>query len=464
MLAIALAIGGGTGTASANEGHGYAYGWGHYPGHHSNWHWWWSHSHYGHCHRVPTPTAEFTADPAASFAGESVAFDASASTGGMIDDDYGEDTVGTLTKFEWSFGDGGTATESGPTVSHVFTDPGTYDVTLKVTNDGGKTASVSHSLVVSPQPAPTASFGVDPASPTATQAASFDGSGSSGGESNGRVGSVVDYAWDFGDGETASGADAVASHTFAEAGTFSVKLTVTNDYGQTDSVSQDVVVQSVPTPVPTAAFTISPASPVAGRPISFDGSNSSGGEDRSVTGMIVDYAWDFGDGTTQNGPTSGASHSYTDGGQFVVKLTVTNDAGQSDDAQMTLTVAPPPPPYDPGDGPSFAAVAPTSAATGVTSLSVGRSLTVSVSYSLALPEGSDPASACTGAANVSVSAPKQRKVAGKSALKPGANSCSLNFKLKLPKGYAGKKAKFAFRFAGNGAVAPWSATRKLVVK
>lgn len=62
---------------------------------------------------------------------------------------------------------------------------------------------------------------------------SFDGSGSTDSD-----GSIASYAWDFGDGAT--GTDASANHTFGAAGTYSVKLTVTDDRGGTDTVSQQV--------------------------------------------------------------------------------------------------------------------------------------------------------------------------------------------------------------------------------
>jgi PKD repeat protein len=79
--------------------------------------------------------------------------------------------------------------------------------------------------------APTAAF-----TPTvAGSAVQVDGTGSSDSD-----GSIVGYAWDFGDGATATGA--TASHTYAASGTFTVKLTVTDNQGATGTAQHDVTV------------------------------------------------------------------------------------------------------------------------------------------------------------------------------------------------------------------------------
>ncbi len=59
-------------------------------------------------------------------------------------------------------------------------------------------------------------------------------------------------------------------------------------------------------------------------------------------GTIVDYAWTFGDGTTGTGVT--ATHDYTAGATYTVRLTVTDDMGGTASTSRSVTVTAPPPP------------------------------------------------------------------------------------------------------------------------
>jgi len=154
---------------------------------------------------------------------------------------------------------------------------------------------------------------------------SFDGSGSSDAD-----GDALSYSWNFGDGATATGS--TASHTYANDGSYTVTLTV-SDGTDTGSDAQTVTVSGGSEPVneaPTAAFTSS----CTDLGCSFDGSGSSDSD-----GTIAGYAWDFGDGNTASGST--ASHSYAAAGTYTVTLTVTDDAGASDTSSQNVTVSEP---------------------------------------------------------------------------------------------------------------------------
>ena len=161
------------------------------------------------------PTASFT--PSAS--GLTVTADGTGST----------DPDGVITSYAWTFGDGATAT--APTVSHTYATGGTYPVTLTVTDDGGLTGTTTTSVTVAPDQPPVAAF----TTAVSSLSLSVDGTGSSDPD-----GSVVSYAWSFGDGATAT--NATAQHTYAAAGTYPVTLTVTDNLGTTGSTTQQVTV------------------------------------------------------------------------------------------------------------------------------------------------------------------------------------------------------------------------------
>jgi PKD repeat protein len=141
------------------------------------------------------------------------------------------DDVG-ITSYAWTFGDGGTGT--GATPQHSYAAAGTYTVTLTVTDGGGLTNSVSHSVTVSAggNQAPVANFTVNCNTGKAHQCA-FDASSSSD-----DVG-IVSYRWDFGDGII--GGVPVTKHTYQGAPrTVTVTLTVTDGGGLTGSKSVTV--------------------------------------------------------------------------------------------------------------------------------------------------------------------------------------------------------------------------------
>jgi len=232
---------------------------------------------------------------------------------------------GTIVSYAWDIG--GLATATGAAASYTFAADGTYDVTLTVTDDAGQTDSVTQTVTVSvgavDQP-PVASF-----TPTCIGlACTFDGSTST------DDGTIVSYAWNFGDGMTATGA--TAAHTYALDGTYTVTLTVTDNGGQTATVSQQVTVVNQ---APVASFTFN----CPDLTCSFDGTGS------TDDGTIVSYAWNFGGLATATGAT--ASYTFAAAGTYTVTLTVTDNLGATGSAAQAVTVTAAAPIPGPGPGP-----------------------------------------------------------------------------------------------------------------
>ncbi|WP_418909099.1 PKD domain-containing protein [Glutamicibacter endophyticus] len=168
---------------------------------------------------------------------------------------------------------------------------------------------------------PTAKFSSD------TQALKLTVNGS---ESSDPDGNIASYAWDFGDGATGTGVS--ATHTYAAAGTYTVKLTVTDNKGATGTASKQVTV-SPPNQTPTASFTAN----MENLDVSVDGRGSTDPE-----GGQLSYAWDFGDG--ENGTGATATHHYASAGSYQITLTVTDPQGASDSATRTVEATIPPGP------------------------------------------------------------------------------------------------------------------------
>ena len=124
------------------------------------------------------------------------------------------------TQHRWDFGDG--TVKVGSTPSHTFSTPGTYDVRLTVTDNTGRTDTLSRRLRVGPPNQPPQGVMQHAPEGRVGQSLAFDGSGSSDPD-----GSIERHFWNFGDGTFAEGAS--ATHAYARPGTYIVGLNVTDD-------------------------------------------------------------------------------------------------------------------------------------------------------------------------------------------------------------------------------------------
>jgi PKD repeat protein len=168
----------------------------------------------------------FTLNPTAPADHQTVLFNASSSQ---------SPANNPIVSYAWDFGDGNKG--SGRTVNHEFDTPGTYVVTLTISDALGRSASISQSVTVTPGLNPTAVFVFSPTTPEVNTPVFFNASGST--PAPGR--DITNFRWDFGDGSPA-GSGRQVSHTFTRTGTFTVTLTVTDDVGRTAVVSRTVPV------------------------------------------------------------------------------------------------------------------------------------------------------------------------------------------------------------------------------
>ncbi len=268
------------------------------------------------------PTAAFTPSASVAAPGAPVSFDASASGPG--------DPGGTITDYSWNFGDGTPVDDAGGSAdaSHAFASSGVYTVALTTTDDLGVSATSTQQVTVD---APVAAFTTSPATVVAPgTAVSFDATGSTDPR-----GTITDYSWNFGDGTPVDDAGTSTSiqRAYASRGTYTVTLTVTNNYGQTNTSTHTLIVDDPP----TAAFTPSATVAAPGATVNFNASASTPG---ASGGTINDYSWNFGDGTPvdDTSGTAAASHAYATPGTYTVTLTTTDDLGATDTATQQITV------------------------------------------------------------------------------------------------------------------------------
>jgi PKD repeat protein len=146
----------------------------------------------------------------------------------------------------WDFGDGQQADTDN--VYHTYENPGTYIVTVTVTDATGQNASGSLSpLNIAPPPTNDTGGGVVTPEPLRAQANldSTDIPFTHRFEANADGGAPpYTYHWDFGDGQEANVQN--TRHTYDNPGTYTATLTVTDSAGQTASDSTEVIVQPEP--------------------------------------------------------------------------------------------------------------------------------------------------------------------------------------------------------------------------
>ncbi|MEZ5591645.1 MAG: PKD domain-containing protein [Gammaproteobacteria bacterium] len=215
-------------------------------------------------------------------------------------------SLGDIDSYSWDFGDGSTSAAEAP--NHTYNAAGNYTVSLTVTGPGGSDSKIIDGLITvlpQPSPPPEADFSATPINGTAPLMVNFTDTS---------TGSITDWSWDFGDGSSGSGQNAIKSYT--KPGTYTVRLNITGPNGN-DSISKTnlITVQAAP---PVADFTINSASTTGVAPFSVNFTDTSSGE-------VTSRTWNFGDGSTST--AKNPSHTYDAAGSYTVSLSVTGPGG-----------------------------------------------------------------------------------------------------------------------------------------
>lgn len=175
------------------------------------------------------PTVSFTTSPASPVEDQITTFTATTTVA----------TNHRITRYDWNWGDGTTSQTSNASITHTFSDKGSFVVTVTVTDDLSQTASSTASVTVGS--GVTASFTNSPTNATTADTVQFNGS-----DSTAPGGATIEiWSWDFGDGsaeESSSGS--TASHRFAAARTYVVRLTVTDSEGREGTTTKTITISS----------------------------------------------------------------------------------------------------------------------------------------------------------------------------------------------------------------------------
>ncbi len=222
------------------------------------------------------------------------------------------------TSYSWDFGDL-SPLETNTNVSHSYSMPGIYNVTLTAFNACNSDAT-SMSITVDNTIVPSPSIFATPNPVCSNDTVDFSVIAQG----------AVSYAWDFGDGNNSTTEN--PSHAYAADGGYGVNLDVTNYCGNTGSAFLFMTVG--PAATPTSSFSASTMTPCVGQSVNF--TNNSWG--------AATASWDFGDGSPLSSDWD-AAHSYAVPGSYLVTLTVTNSCGQSDISTVTVNVGTDNPPF-----------------------------------------------------------------------------------------------------------------------
>ncbi|HOU98813.1 MAG TPA: PKD domain-containing protein [Bacteroidales bacterium] len=233
----------------------------------------------------PLPNANFT-NSVACFYDEVSFTDASTVQGGLINN------------WHWNFGDT-TTTSNLQNPTHLYQNPGIYNVVLSVTSDSGCTSTITKPVEVYPQP----NAGFIYADNCNNFTVSFTDT-----SSVNPILTLNNWTWNFGDGNTSINQN--PSHIYASAGQYTVQLIVGTSANCKDTISQTINTSNI-----TANFGFNQT--CNSNLINFADSSIASGA------TINDWTWNFGDGNTST--SQHPNYLYSDTGTYQVQLIVQTD-------------------------------------------------------------------------------------------------------------------------------------------
>jgi len=227
-----------------------------------------------------------------------------------------------VVSYVWTFTDVTPQILIGVNSTYIFDIPEVYNVTLTVSDAQGNSATDVVTITVIDTTWPAANAGPDQVVDEDTLV-NFDGSASSD-----NVG-IISFVWTFIDETPQTMFGVNPSYTFETPGVYTVTLNVTDVEGH---FTTDTVVITVRDTTPPLVDISNYVTVVGSAPVNLDAGGSSDNAE------IVNYQWDFGDGTFENSTIPSAVHTYTKPGVYMVTLTVVDEAGNVNSTSISVVV------------------------------------------------------------------------------------------------------------------------------
>ncbi len=215
--------------------------------------------------------------------------------------------------YNWIGPNGYTSTQQNPVIQNATqSNAGSYSVSITDTNGCVSALSTQNVTIFN---LPTVSFTASPTSGCTPLTVNF----------NNTTPSTTAYFWQFGD----NGVDTISNptHTYNQSGSYSVTLTVTDNNGCINTLTNNNMITVHPQPV--ADFTTNPDVGAPNFPVTFNS---------TYTTTPGTWYWDFGDGTTENFQVPTTQHAFTNMGTYTITHIVESQFGCKDTITKTFLV------------------------------------------------------------------------------------------------------------------------------